>query len=120
VRERSALAVAVGERRQPVPEADRDLAAQAMRAVAIACGSTSFWRFSAGNIGFARQLQDLGAECRLDRLVLGDFAEGIDQRPGRSRGGAFPCRRASRDQCVRLASICAACQRLNGSASKRS
>ena len=34
----------------------------------------------AGDVGLARQLQHLGAEGRLERLVLGDLAERVDER----------------------------------------
>ena len=74
----------------------------------------------AGDVGLARQLQHLRAEGRLEVVVLGDIGERVDQlrvdvdRLAASRPPPSPA------ISVRMASVCAACQRLNGSASVRS
>ena len=74
----------------------------------------------AGDVGLARQLQHLRAEGRLERLVLGDVGERVDERDVESDGLAA-CRIARcRAISARMASVCAACQRLNGSLSVRS
>ncbi len=89
-----------------------------LRAVAIASG-IDVAADLAGDVGLARQAQHLRPEGRLQIVVLGDVGEGVDELNVEVDVLAARWPPAAPRVNERMASVCAACQRLNGSVSVR-